>query len=124
MIGRYGMDELYFGLFGLWLLTLIINAFVGSGIISLIGTAAVIWMFFRFLSKNHAKRRRENEVFLKLWNPVKSWFILQRDRIRDRKTARYRKCPKCKAILKLPNKKGKHTAVCPKCGERFDVKIL
>lgn len=123
MVGRYGVDELYYGLFALWGITALINIFAQSAIVSLIGTAAAVFMIFRFLSKNTAKRRRENEAFLKLWKPMKSWFILQRDRFRDRKTARYRKCPKCKAILKLPNKKGNHTTSCPKCGNRFDVRI-
>lgn len=123
MYGRYGVDELYYGLFALWGITAVINIFTQSVIVSLIGAAAAVFMIFRFLSKNTAKRRRENDAFLKLWKPVKSWFILQRDRLRDRKTARYRKCPKCRAILKLPNKKGKHTTSCPKCGNRFDVRI-
>jgi len=123
MYGRYGVDELYYGLFALWGITAVINIFTQSVIVSLIGAAAAVFMIFRFLSKNTAKRRRENDAFLKLWKPVKSWFILQRDRLRDRKTARYRKCPKCRAILKLPNKRGKHTTSCPKCGNRFDVRI-
>lgn len=124
MIGRYGMDELYFGLFGLWFVVVIVNGLVHSAFLSLLGTAILVFMFYRFLSKNAAKRRQENAAFLKLWNPVKGWSILQRDRFRDRKNARYRKCPHCKAILKLPNRKGKHTVVCPKCHERFDVTIL
>lgn len=124
MIGRYGMDELYFGLFGLWFVLALVNSFAHSAILSFIGTAVVIFMFYRFFSKKADRRRRENAVFLKLWNPVKSWFILQRDRIRDRKTARYRKCSHCKAILKLPNRKGKHSVVCPRCHEKFDVTIF
>ena len=123
MIGRYGVDELYYGLFALWGITALINIFAQSAVVSIVGTAAAVFMIFRFLSKNILKRRRENEVFLKLWKPVKSWFVLQRDRFRDRKTARYRRCPRCGAILKLPNKKGKHTTTCPKCGNRFDVRI-
>lgn len=123
MYGRYGIDNLYYGLFALWGFFIVINIFLRSLIISLLGTITAVYMIFRTFSRNHAKRRTENARFLRLWNPVKSWFILQRDRIRDRKNFRYRKCPHCKAIVKLPNKKGKHTVVCPKCRERFDVKI-
>ena len=123
MYGRYGIDELYYGLFGLWITLMLINVVADSIILAFITSVIAAYQIFRFFSKNREKRRRENEVFLKLWKPVKSWFILQRDRFRDRKTSRYRKCPNCKAILKLPNKKGKHTTVCPKCGTRFDVKI-
>ena len=124
MYGRYGVDELYYGLFGLWIALIIVNMFVRSYIIYLLETAVIIYSLWRMLSKKKDKRRRENEAFLKLWNPTKSWFILQKDRIRDIKNFRYRRCPKCHAILKLPNKRGKHTTRCPKCGDKFDVRIL
>lgn len=123
MYGRYGVDELYYGLFGLWIALMLINSAADSVILAGLTSVVLVWQMFRFFSKNREKRRRENEVFLRFFKPVKSWFVLQRDRIRDRKTARYRKCPKCGAILKLPNKKGKHTTVCPKCSNRFDVRI-
>ena len=124
MVGRYGVDELYYGLFGLWIVLTLLGGIFHSSLLSLLAAATVIWQLFRFLSKNRTKRKAENEVYLRLYRPVKSWFILQRDRFRDRKTARYRKCKHCKAICRLPYKKGKHTAVCPKCRERFDVTIL
>ena len=123
MYGRYGVDQLYYALFIAWGIIAVINCFADSLILSIFGTALVVWMFWRSMSRNLAKRRAENEKFLTLWKPAKSWLILQRDRIRDRKTARYRTCPHCRAIVKLPVKKGKHTVVCPKCRERFDVKI-
>ena len=123
MYGRYGVDQLYYALFAVWGVTALINCFVNSVILSILGTALAVWMIWRSLSRNIQKRRAENERFLVLWKPVKSWLILQRDRIRDRKTARYRRCSHCRAIVKLPVKKGKHTVVCPRCRERFDVRI-
>lgn len=124
MIGRYGMDEMYFGLFALWFIITMINSFVRSAILSLLGAAVIIFMIYRFCSKNIDKRRKENAAFLRIWHPIRNWFTYQRDKFRDRKTARYRKCKHCKAILRLPNKKGKHTVNCPKCHEKFDVRIL
>lgn len=123
MYGRYGVDQLYYALFAVWGVTALINCFENSVILSILGTALAVWMIWRSLSRNIQKRRAENEKFLVLWKPVKSWLILQRDRIRDRKTARYRRCSHCRAIVKLPVKKGKHTVVCPRCRERFDVRI-
>ena len=35
----------------------------------------------------------------------------------------YRKCPNCKAVLRLPNKVGKHTTVCPRCNKEFKVRV-
>ena len=124
MYGRYGIDELYYGLFALWGAIIIINMFVRSTVLYFIESAVLIYMLWRTMSRKIETRRRENRAFLKFWKPVKSWFILQKDRIKDHKNFRYRKCPKCRAILKLPNKKGNHTTSCPKCGNRFDVKIL
>ncbi|MBQ8187309.1 MAG: hypothetical protein IJX93_04150 [Clostridia bacterium] len=123
MYGRYGVDQLYYALFIAWGVIAVINCFADSLLLSILGTALVVWMFWRSMSRNLVKRRAENEKFLTFWKPVKSWLILQRDRIRDRKTARYRTCTHCKAIVKLPVKKGKHTVVCPRCKGRFDVKI-
>ncbi|MBR5261944.1 MAG: hypothetical protein IKV47_07230 [Oscillospiraceae bacterium] len=121
--GRYGYDQLGYALFGFYIAIVIINAFVGSLILSLLGLVSVGIMFFRVLSRNIYKRRAENERFLKLWRPTAAFFKLQWDRLREIKTNRYRKCPDCKAVLRLPNKKGDHTVVCPRCRKRFDVRI-
>ncbi len=78
-------------------------------------TALIGWTIFRMLSRNIAARRRENEKFC-------GFFKLRRNKFRDRKTHVYRKCPKCKAVLRLPKSKGKHYVVCPRCKNRFEVK--
>ncbi len=124
MYGRYGVDELYYGLFTAWFVLVIVNMFARSSVIYLLETVAIVFSIWRVLSRNYEKRRRENAAFLKTWKPVKNYLLYCKDRIRDIKTFRYRKCPKCRAIIKLPNKRGKHTTRCPKCGERFDVRIL
>ena len=124
LYGRYGVDELYYFLFAIWAVITVINMFYNSIVLYLIGLIAMVIMLVRALSKNHQKRLRENRVFMKFWKPVKSFFVLQKDRLRDMKTVRYRKCPECKAIIKLPKKRGKHTTVCPRCGNRFKVNIL
>lgn len=123
MYGRYGIDELYFGLFAILIILSFINMFLVSGIVSALMSLVGIFMVYRCFSKNHIKRKKENALFLKVWYPVRNWFTFQRDKFRDRKTSRYKKCPACRAIIKFPNKKGKHTAVCPKCQSRFNVKI-
>ncbi len=123
MYGRYGVDALYIALFVLYFVLFCINCFVSSPILSVIALLLPLYAVFRSMSKNYAKRRQENEAFLKLYHPIKSEVILIKDRIRDRKTARYRKCPHCRIIIKLPNKKGKHSVICPKCGERMNVNI-
>ena len=75
------------------------------------------------MSRNVYKRQEENRKFLKLFEKPKKFFELQKCKRRDRKTHVYKKCPSCKNNLRLPKVKGKHTAVCPCCKTRFDVKI-
>ncbi len=124
MYGRYGVDELYIFLLVLYFALFILNCFLSSIVINAISLVALFFAIFRSMSKNYPKRRRENELFLKLYRPIKSEAILLKDRIKDFRTARYRKCPHCRITIKLPNKKGKHTVVCPKCRERMNVNIV
>lgn len=121
--GRYGYDPLGYALLGFYILTVFVNAIVGSTLLTLLGFVVLALLFFRIFSRNIAKRRAENERFLKIFRPIGAFFKLQWDRIREIKTNRYRKCPDCKAVLRLPNKKGAHTVVCPRCKKRFAVKI-
>lgn len=122
--GRYGIDQLYYGLLGLYVFLILLRIFIHTPVLPWMGLAVLIVAVLRTLSKNYTARRRENELFLKLWRPVKNWFLLCRDRFRDRKIYRYRRCPHCHAILRLPVKKGRHTVRCPKCTAEMTVHIL
>ena len=124
MYGRYGTDQLNNGLMVTYVLILIINMFLPSIYWSIPLSALIVYSLFRMFSRNIPARRRENEAFLKFWRPLKTELVLIKDRCKDIRTARYRKCSHCKAILKLPRKRGKHTVVCPRCKERFSVRIL
>ena len=126
--GRYGADALYYFLFAVYFILWFILLFVGNLSIrialSLLQTAVLVLMILRVLSRNIYKRRRENEVFLKLFRPFKDFFVLTKNRLRDIRTHRYRKCPHCKAMLRLPRRKGKHPVICPRCKQRFIAKVL
>lgn len=123
MYGRYGGDQLNTTLILLYLLFAILGMLSGWPLFSLLMFATMVWTIFRMLSRNLAARRRENDAFLKLWRPVKDWFFLQKNRIRDCRTHVYHTCPHCKATLRLPRKKGKHTVRCPRCGDKFEMKV-
>ena len=123
MAGRYGGDRLNNFLLAVIMIIIVINVFVRSIIISIVYMLLWGWSIFRMMSRNIYKRQAENAKFLKLWNPVKGYFKLMKNKWRDRKTHVYKKCPKCKAVLRLPKQKGNHTVKCPKCGNRFDIVI-
>lgn len=124
--GRYGIDGLYYGLLVaiivLWILRFIFsNSAAVSILIYIVEVILLFWMLYRCLSRNIAARRRENEVFSSFFRKIKNFFILQKNKIRDFKSYRYKKCPYCKATLRLPKRKGTHPVVCPRCSKRFDV---
>ena len=121
--GRYGGDRLNSFLLAVVAILIVVNMFVGSWIIYVCYLTLWIWSLFRMLSRNIYKRKAENEKFLRFWKPVGNKFKLMKNKHRDRKTHVYKKCPKCKTVLRLPKKKGTHTVRCPKCSERFEVKI-
>ena len=133
MYGRYGADSLYNALFvGELILLFIATVLNILGriepillIVSLVLYAAALGMLifaiFRFFSRNVAKRRRENEAWLRF----KSKFRRKRKPQLPPDTADhiFRSCPHCQSTLRLPRTKGKHEVKCPRCGGRFGVKV-
>ncbi len=123
MYGRYGYDTLGKTLLWVYLGVVIaytvFSIFIDSAIIYvfylLLSSALVVYTIWRAMSRSIAKRRAENEKFC-------GFFRLRRNKWRDRKTHVYRKCKHCKAVLRLPKARGKHTVVCPRCKNRFDVR--
>lgn len=124
MYGRYGGDA--FGKFLLWvyIALLLINLFAGSIILlPLLELAVAVLMIFRMFSRNVYKRSAENRKYLEIMGKFKQSFNLTKSKWRDRKTHVYKKCPHCKAVIRLPKKKGDHKVDCPKCRREFSVKI-
>lgn len=127
MQGRYGLDTMNKVLTALVFIIYIINFFVFNRtahfVIFLINLAIIAFIIFRALSRNINKRSAENRAFLKVYEPAKNWVRFTIRRIKDRDNYRYRKCPACKAMLRVKNKKGTHTVRCPKCRYEFKTKI-
>lgn len=125
--GRYGADALYYFTFVLSLLLILSNVFVRSFVASLIIYAVAVgllaWATFRSFSRNIYKRRKENETFIKIKNKIFSPFVLAKNKIRDRKTHKYIKCKKCRAVIRVKRIPGEHFLHCPKCSEEIKVKI-
>lgn len=124
MYGRYGKDELRSFLTVIFYIIFILSLFIKSYIAVILMTAIMALIFFRSLSRNIAARRRENNAYLKLRDPIKRFFKLQKNKIKDRKTHIFRRCPECRTVLRLPRTgKGTHPVKCPKCGKHFEIKI-
>lgn len=121
---RYGADQLYLALLVTSLVFMVVNAFIRSPVIEIFIWVPLIWAIFRSFSRNVYKRQAENDKFMEIWNRVKAKCSLTFRRIREIRTHRFRRCPHCKAQLRLPRKRGRHTVQCPRCHEDFDVRIL
>ena len=120
---RYGIDRLFYVLMVLFLILAEISILFSLPWLRALQLLLLVYIMFRVLSKNTARRRHENEVFMSAWNKVKGFFRLNRDRIRYRREFVFRRCPHCSAQLRLPRKSGEHTVRCSRCSGRFDVKI-
>ncbi|HZW49716.1 MAG TPA: hypothetical protein VFF80_06265 [Bacillota bacterium] len=124
MYGRYGIDQLYYALVAVSFILILINTAVQSLIINIFMYIILLLMLFRTFSKDLYRRRSENDLFMKFLNPMKVKFSMSMRRIREFKTHRYRTCPKCKKVLRLSRRTGRHTVKCPSCHNEFKVNIL
>lgn len=124
MLGRYGFDQLNFALIITAAILSFLDIFINSYVLTFIIIFLLVWETYRAFSKKHYARQRENASFLRIWHPVKKWFATRYTRFKERKLYRYRTCPNCRATLRLPALKGKHTAKCPRCSTEFDVRII
>ena len=133
MYGRYGADQLWNALFGgeivLLFVATVLNIIgkaapavaVISGICYLLALGLLIYAMFRFFSRNIPQRRRENEVWLRFAARFKR--KKKPSLPPDTPTHIFRSCPKCCSTLRLPRQEGKHQVKCPRCGERFGIKV-
>ena len=128
MYGRYGIDKL--GKFSLviYLIIAVANVFVrnimAKNILFAIQWIVLILILFRMFSRNISVRQKENQIFERLFFRFEPKFKLMLERIKNISTKRYRTCPNCKAVSRLPIKRGSHFVKCPKCRIEFKVFII
>lgn len=123
MYGRYGSDQLGNALLIVYVILTVLHLITRWHILSALLLADAVWIFFRCFSRNISARRRENEVFLRIWRKITDIFTLTGNRLRDLPTHVYHKCPHCRATLRLPRRRGTHTVRCPRCGDTFSMKV-
>ena len=100
------------------LILIVIGAWV-SPVLYWLGLAAIVYSYFRILSRNTRKRYSENLKYLSYQNRVTTWFGKQQVRFRQRKDYHYYRCPQCGQQLRVPRGRGKISITCPKCGHQF-----
>lgn len=121
LMGRYGTDQLNVAL----LILGIVLSFCGALFfypLTFITYGLLFYVLFRTLSRNIPARQRENQAFLRFWAPVEGWFRFQRQKLSQRKTYKYFKCPSCKQQLRAPKGRGTIEVTCQKCRHVFRTK--
>ena len=127
-MGRNGPDTLYYICFVVSLLALLLNTVffynpICRILFPLLYLGTFAYALFRLMSRNIYKRQKENEAarrfFGMLFRPFRRLYL----RVRDRRTHVFRKCPHCRATLRLKRTPGDHIVRCPSCGTRFNVTV-
>ena len=119
MVGRYGPDHLNVAMIVVSLVINLAAAAFGFQPLSYVSYIILAFAIFRMLSRNIARRRAENDKFIRYWWPVRTKISRSLANIKHRKTHVYFKCRGCGNTLRVPRGKGKLQITCPKCGERF-----
>jgi len=122
MSGRYGNDKLNIFLMITAVIISVLNLIIRSVVLLLIVNIIIVYAILRMLSRNIEARRREYRWFNDKLNYFKNQKELYEKQKND-KSHVYRKCPACKAVLRLPHSVVKHTTVCPRCNREFKVNV-
>lgn len=110
MNGRYGLDDLGRFLFIIGLVFDVIGMFTKNPIANAIAFVSIVFLMFRFLSKDIYHRQRENAAYRSLTQLVTTKFQLRKDYV-------VFKCKKCNRNIRVPRHHGKVEVTCPLCGE-------
>ena len=119
MSGRYGADQLSSFMVTGELVIMVINLFLGWGILSILVLALLVLCYFRMFSRNYQKRYEENLRYTQATAKYRYWLSKQKDLWKQRKVYHIYRCPSCKQKVRVPRGKGKIIVTCPKCHTEF-----
>lgn len=121
--GRSGPDALSMATSFLACVLLIVAMLVGdvlSGILWMLACVCLISSYFRIFSRNTARRRLENERFLRLIKPLTDRREKRLQKKRQKNLYCFFKCPQCSTVLRVPKGKGHIRITCRSCGHVFE----
>ncbi len=98
---------------------IVIGLFSKLAVFSYITLALIIYMYYRTLSKNIAKRQAENRKYLELSYKARGLANKEKRYLLDLKDNHIYKCPECRQKIRIPRGKGRIEITCPKCAAKF-----
>ena len=124
MQGRNGVDQLSRFTMGVAFVSIILAIFAGSGsligsLLDTLGLLAIIYTYYRILSKDLSKRYQENQKYLQMTEKLRRRFQREKNMMQQRKTHHIYTCPGCGQKIRVPRGKGKIEIDCPKCHTKF-----
>lgn len=124
MEGRYGVDSFARFTMGVALVSIVVSIFfpgrsVIGAVLNTLGLAAIIYTYFRMLSRNIQKRYAENQKYLSMTASLRQRFNREKNIMRQRKTHHIYSCPSCGQKIRIPRGKGRIEIDCPKCHTKF-----
>lgn len=125
MYGRYGLDALSKFLLRVLFWVLMFHILIHHYIMFIIECFLLLIIIYRILSKKIYRRNKENQIYLKIKNYLLRPFKNIIRNFKDKEHI-YKKCHKCKKVLKLPlpEKKGIKHAKCPNCHKKLTIIAL
>lgn len=124
MQGRNGVDDFAKFTMGVAFVSIILAMFMRNGsflgaLLDTIGLLAIVYTYYRILSKNIQKRYEENQKYLSMTSKVRTRFQKEKNLMMQRKTHHIYTCPGCGQKIRIPRGKGKIEIDCPKCHTKF-----
>lgn len=119
MQGRNGLDNLGHNALITGLVLTVVDLFLGTGLLSMLGTALYIYSLFRLMSRNVPKRQAENQRYMQATSQWTTKIKQAWLRLKNSKQYKYFRCPSCRVHLRLTRGCGEKTVTCPKCRHQF-----
>jgi ribosomal protein S27E len=116
MQGRYGQDQLGRFLMAAGMVSILLHIILSYAPFYFIAIASLLFGYYRMLSRDFDRRRRENSKYLEL--KAKLLRLLPERKKRD-PYHRIFKCPGCGQKVRVPKGRGKVSIRCHKCGREF-----
>lgn len=124
MQGRNGVDDFSRFTMGVAIVSIILAIFTRNGsfigaLLDTIGLLAIVYTYYRILSKDIPRRYQENQKYLEKTNKIRMHFRKEKNLMEQRKTHHIYTCPGCGQKIRIPRGKGKIEIDCPKCHTKF-----